>query len=140
MIRLTDRVGEVQLITGAAHLALGVVRFRPTLATIARDGVVGVTQGDRERETAVWFLTSGAALLLAGGLARWAQRRTGTLPVAYGAGLLGLGLAGAALMPRSGFWVVAANGVLALAAARTEGMPMVGRDRGDPALVSDGDD
>ncbi len=140
MIRLADHVGELQLATGAAHLALGVARFRPALAAIARDGVVGVTQGDHERETAVWFLTSGAGFLLAGGLARWAQRQAGTLPVGYGVGLLGLGLAGAALMPRSGFWAVAANGLLALAAARAEGMPRVGRDRGDPALVSAGDD
>lgn len=126
MIRLTDRVGELQLVIGTAHIALGVARFGPTLRAIARDGVIGVTQGDRERETAVWFLTSGAGLLLAGGLARWAQRRTGTVPAAYGAGLLGLGLAGAALIPRSGFWVVAANGLLALAASRADGEQIPG--------------
>ena len=121
MARITGRIGELQMTTGALHLALGVAKYRHTLAAIAHDGVVGVTQGDRDRETAIWFLTSGAGFLLAGQLARWAQRRTGTLPVAYGAGLLALGLAGGALMPRSGFWVVAANGLLALAASRTGG-------------------
>ncbi len=121
MLRLLDRVGEMQLITGIAHLALGIVHYRPTLAAIARDSVVGVTAGDREREAAVWFLTSGAALVLSSQLARWTQRQTGTLPIAYGVGLVGLGLAGGTLVPRSGFWVIAANGLLALGAARTDG-------------------
>lgn len=119
MRRVSRWVGEVQVVTGVAHVAIGVVGFRRTLAAIARDGVVGAVEGDWERETAFWFLTSGASFLASGQLARWAQRRTGTLPAAFGWGLLALGLAGATVMPRSGFWAVAANGLLALAAART---------------------
>lgn len=118
MVRVTDWVGEVQMVTGVAHLSLGVAEYRQTLAAIAREGGVGVVQGDQDRELAVWFLTSGAGFLLSGSLARWAQRRTGTLPAAYGYGLLALGLAGGLLLPPSGFWVVAANGLLAVAASR----------------------
>lgn len=129
-------VGEVQPVTGVAHLALGLMAFRRPLAAIAWDGVVGVVDGDRERETACWYLTSGASFVVSGGLARWAQRRTGTLPAAYGVGLLTLGLAGSTALPRSGFWAVIANGLLALAATRA------GATRADarvePAAVTPG--
>jgi hypothetical protein len=118
MHKITDRVGELQLVTGIAHIALGLVAFRHTLAAIGRDGVVGVVEGRWEREAAFWYLASGAAFVVSGLLARWAQRRAGTLPAAYGVGLLALGLVGVAAMPFSGFRVVAANGLLALAAAR----------------------
>lgn len=130
MRQVTDRVGELQVATGVVHLALGLVGFRRPLAAIARDGVVGVVEGDWERETAFWFLTTGASFLASGQLARWAQRRTGTLPAAFGWGLLVLGLAGATVMPRSGFWAIAANGLLALAATRAGGTRVHGGTAG----------
>jgi hypothetical protein len=47
-----------------------------TLQEVARDGVIDAVAGDHERELAIWFITCGAALILTGRLAHWAQLAT----------------------------------------------------------------
>ena len=98
---------------GVLHTSFGLANYREVLRRMVRDGVIDTVEGDPEREAAFWFLASGASLVLMGLLARWTQRRTGTLPSFVGPMLLGIGAAGVTLMPRSGFWAVLIAAILA---------------------------
>ena len=80
--------------------------------------MIDTVRGRRDREEALWFLVSGAALVVIGRLAAWTERRTGTLPTSTGALLLGLGAVGAAVLPRSGFWTLLPAGAAAIRVAR----------------------
>jgi hypothetical protein len=111
-------IGDLVTVIGLGHTAIGLVGHRAALAAIARDGVVDTVRGRPEREEALWFLTSGAGLVVTGRLAAWTERRTGTLPRSTGALLLGIGGVGAAVLPRSGFWGLLPVGVAALRVAR----------------------
>jgi len=105
---------------GVLHTAIGIAEYRRALRGIAHDGLVGAVKGDHERGEAFWFLVCGASMVLTGGLARWTQLRTGTLPASTGSMLLGISAAGATLMPRSGFWSPLVVAMLAFRVRRRE--------------------
>lgn len=105
-------VGPSLLVIGCAHLAVGAAKFPGPLAGMARDGVAGSmlrrhrTAGRNDgRETAFWFMATGAGLLLLGGLATADERRGRPLPHSLGYGLAALGLVGGAVNPVSPFWL-----------------------------------
>lgn len=118
MQRASRFVGEVLIGVGIIHTTLGVALLSELLVTIAREGVFNTVGGNVERQLTVWYLVGGAAMVLIGLFARWAQRQTGTLPAVLGWGLLGIGGAGVVLMPLSGFWAIIIAAVLALIASR----------------------
>lgn len=113
---LRRHIGEVQTGMGLLHTGLGLVVSRRHWAEIIRHG--GVDRAQADQDAAFWFVMTGLSAIAAGQTTRWAQRRTGTVPASLGWSSLALGLGGGALMPKSGFWFVAAQGLLALAAAR----------------------
>lgn len=108
-----------RLIVGTAvvHIGLGLV-FETPVDEIAAAGVVDSITGNVEREYAFWYLVAGVFLLCVGELARWMVRETGRVPARVGGWLVGVGVTGIVFMPASGFWVIAALGVLGLRAAR----------------------
>jgi hypothetical protein len=111
--------GDALTTIGVLPTAVGLAKYRGTLREMAHDdGVVDAVNGDHERGEVFWFLVCGASMVLTGRLARWTQLRTGTLPASTGSMLLGIGAAGATLMPRSGFWTLSVPVILALEARR----------------------
>jgi Family of unknown function (DUF6463) len=110
--------GQTLMLIGALHTLVGLLTYAAPLADIGRDGVFHGVGSHTDRQAAVWFLMTGAALLLFGYLTRWAQHRTGTLPAALGWSLLAIAGVGLVLMPLSGFWLIVPAAVLALAASR----------------------
>jgi Family of unknown function (DUF6463) len=113
-------VGTLITAIGAGHTAIGLVGYRSVVAAMAREGLVDSVRGVPRREEALWFLTSGAGLVVAGRLAAFAEQRTGTLPPSTGALLLGVGALGGAVLPRSGFWALIPVGAAALRVARRD--------------------
>lgn len=114
-------VGPALLVLGGAHLVVGVVKFPGPLDGMLSDGLVGSMlprhrAGGRGegRDTAFWFLTTGAGLLLLGGLALADERRGQVLPRSLGYGLGALGLVGAAVNPVSPFWLFLAPAAVVL--------------------------
>ena len=103
--------------TAVVHIATGLQLWTP-LSKIADAGVVDSIDPYPERQAAFWYSMTGVSLLGLGELARWTVRETGRLPARLGGWLVGMGVTGIVLMPASGFWVIAALGVLALRAAR----------------------
>lgn len=102
-------------VVACAHAAVGIATYRRSYAEIARDGVVDTVPDHGERAAAFWFLAAAPALWLIGRLMRSAERSGDTdAQRAAGGVLVALGTAGAAVMPRSGFWAVVAIGIAAL--------------------------
>ena len=118
--RGTGLVGTLITAVGAGHTAIGLVGYRSVLAAMVREGLVDSVRGVPRREEALWFLTSGAGLVVTGRLASFAEQRTGTLPPSTGALLLGIGALGGAVLPRSGFWGLIPVGAAALRVARRD--------------------
>jgi uncharacterized protein DUF6463 len=110
--------GQTMMLIGSLHILVGLLSQHGPLADIGRDGIFDAVGSHTDRQATVWFLVTGAALLLFGYVTNWAQRQTGTLPLALGWGLLAIAGAGLVLMPLSGFWLIIPAAVLALAAAR----------------------
>jgi hypothetical protein len=108
-----------RLIVGIAvlHIGYGLALETP-LREIADAGVVDSIDGYPERESAFWYLVTGACLFALGELARWTARETGRVPARFGGWLMGIGATGIVFMPTSGFWLIAGLGVLALRVAR----------------------
>jgi hypothetical protein len=93
------------------------------LAGVAKDGFFGAVKGggsgpSSDREAAAWFVMFGLLASILGGLVRWTQARTGTLPAFLGWSVLALSSVGLVLMPRSGFWVVLPQAVMMILSAR----------------------
>ena len=103
--------------TAVVHLAAGLA-FETPFGEIADAGFVDSIDPYPERQAAFWYLMTGVSLLALGELARWTVRETGRVPARLGGWLVGMGVIGIVFMPASGFWLVAALGVLALLAAR----------------------
>ena len=132
MRRFRPTIGALQMAISVLHLVVGAVQFRKPLAAIARAGVVDAVDRDPDRQLAAWFMLFGASNLAGGQVTRWAERQTGTLPASSGWTMLALAATGAALMPRSGFWIVIPQALLALGVARRGAAR-----RGIPATVAE---
>ena len=118
------RVGAATIATGVGHNLIGAWLYRRQLAGVARDGVLDAIENGRvastereRRQTALWFLMSGGAFVTLGAALR--RMDAGDLAVApIGSGMAAMGVVGAAVLPRSGFWLLIAEGVAALAVGR----------------------
>ncbi len=98
--------GYVLIALGLGHTIVGVVKYRPALVALFRDGYFNAATGHDDRLVAFWFLMFGAMLLLLGQITLYAAK-TNDL---YLLRLLGwyvacIGIVGATALPRSPFWV-----------------------------------
>jgi hypothetical protein len=113
--------GPLLMATGVLDLLYVLMFHSRQLATIMQDGFLSAVEtspAQFDREVAFWHLAFGTTVLILGGLVRWSQARTGTLPAFLGWSLLAFGLFGAILVPVSGFWAVLPQAVLVLVVAR----------------------
>ena len=97
---------------GAAHAVVGGAVYGRALADIADNRLIKTVPVHGDRATAFWFMNLSPALWLGGRLLRSAET-SGDLNAQRAAGsvLAITGLVGAAAIPVSGFWGVAAVGV-----------------------------
>lgn len=101
---------------GIAHVGVGAVVYRNSLAAMAKDKLVNsVPDPHSDRAAAFWFVAAAPALWLSGRLLRSAEA-SGDVKAqrTVGRALVATGLTGAAVIPVSGFWAVAVVGVGAL--------------------------
>jgi hypothetical protein len=113
--------GTLLMAVGGLDLLYVLVFHSRQLAAIAGDGffsAVALGPAHLDREIAFWHLMFGFTVLVLGGLIRWTQARTGTLPSFLGWSLLALGAFGATLVPVSGFWLLLPLAVPMLMSAR----------------------
>jgi hypothetical protein len=113
------RVGAATIATGIGHNLIGAWLYRRQLAGVVHDGLVDAVENPRlhgaersRRETALWFLMSGAAFMTLGAGLRRSSAGDGAIrPIATG--MTAMGAVGAVAMPKSGFWLLLAEGVAA---------------------------
>jgi Family of unknown function (DUF6463) len=118
------RLGSAIVTTGIGHNLLGGYLYRKQLAGMVKDRVInsasdarlGTVDGER-RQAALWYFVGGLAMITMGMTIRRADPNEGIAP-ALGPGLTAIGSVGAATMPMSGFWLVLAEGIAAMALRR----------------------
>ena len=115
---MRTHIGQLLMGTGALHTVIGILGFRRTLVEIHRARYLAAIGRDPERNAVLWYLTTGALLVVLGQLARSTQERTGEVPQSLGWGLLAISVPGVVLLPASGFWLVLAQALLVLFPAR----------------------
>jgi uncharacterized protein DUF6463 len=96
----------VGLLTAAGIIPIPGAGRRNLLVEIARGGVIGSIEPDPVRSIFFWYLFFGAAVLILGGLMHQLERAGHMLPASLGWCLAAMALAGAALIPASGFWLL----------------------------------
>lgn len=101
-------VGRSILVIGVMHTLVGVIAFHAVLTTIFREGLFNSISLNHqpERESAFWFLFTGFALLIIGGLVVWIERNKMRTPAFLSWSFLSITVAGAFIMPASGFWLL----------------------------------
>jgi uncharacterized membrane protein len=118
---LLERIlGPALVLIGIVHLALTFVLFPDAMRTIADEGVAGAisTASDGDVQAAFWFALFGPALMFLGWMTSHALIHDDRALVGGLAWfLVGTGVAGAVIMPVSGFWSVLAIGTLLLRVA-----------------------
>jgi hypothetical protein len=107
--------GRLLVATGAIHCLIGIavglgatgeLGGRNLFADVGHDGVVNAIAPDPTRMAMFWFLFFGFAVVVLGDVIHVFERRGLTLPASLGWQLGALGLAGALMIPASGFWLV----------------------------------
>jgi|SRR5215470_4942715 len=116
------QAGRLLKLTAFGHALIGVVLFRAPLADIVGAGVLNTVAWQLDRQAAFWFLLFSPICYALGQIVdRAIERRDSRLLAIVGWHLLGVGVAGAALMPVSGFWLIIAIAPFVLHASRQVG-------------------
>jgi len=111
-------VGPILVGINVVHLGFTSV-FQPAFLDLlasklaGRDAAVSLAERATQ-ESGFWYVITGVAGLMLGGLAWWAERQGAVLPTALGVALLALTLSGLLLGPVTGFWLFLVPGVLVL--------------------------
>ncbi|RJL31943.1 DUF6463 family protein [Bailinhaonella thermotolerans] len=123
MSTLTRWVPRLIFITSAFHFVWAFAQ-RNAWAEIARGGFFATAAdpsapGYDLRDSTVWFMVGGIALLALGALTRHVARVTGRIPAQIGWFFVAMGIPLTVIyFPVTGGWAVLAIGVVALLAAR----------------------
>lgn len=105
------------IVLGALHVIFGLMRFRTPLRAALSEGLIGRFSSDESRRLAFWFILTGPLLLLIGQLAlRAAEARDLGAIQLIGFYLLGVGIIGVALFPKSPLWSILPVGAALIAA------------------------
>ena len=100
-------IGRWTIFVAAGHTVVGVLMGGKVLRGVLERGVFNAVGSDPMTGVIVWFLLTGAVLVLLG-MAITAIERSGQLALArpLGLGVLALTTLGVVLMPVSGFWLM----------------------------------
>lgn len=99
-------IGRAILVIGLLHSLFGFVAFRGILAEIWSELLFNTVDRQPDREAAFWFLITGFALLIIGGLVDWIEQKQLAIPAFMRWGFLTITLLGCFIMPKSGFWLL----------------------------------
>ncbi len=117
-------IGRYLIAVAAVHTVAAVVFHGAALAAIASAGflrTVAARGDDGGRSLALWFLIAGLMLALVGILVDAIEAGDRPLPRGFGVALLALALAGIAVVPLLGFWLLLPPAVAVIARGRRHG-------------------
>jgi Family of unknown function (DUF6463) len=107
--RRASRVGTLITALGVVHVASAPVFFPESVRSIVDGRILGTVSAEPSampvRAAGFWYAIAGVAIAAFGWMTGHVERNGGTLPAALPAVLAGVGTAGVALDPQSGFWL-----------------------------------
>ncbi len=100
-------IGRLLIATAVAHAVVAVAVYRRPLKAIWNDGIVNAVMPNYDRRAAVWFLLFAPVLFGLGQITNRAVERGDARILRIVAwNFLCIGVPGALLIPRSGFWIL----------------------------------
>lgn len=103
-------VGPALVVVGVAHTGLTLALYPGVVQRVVAAGVLdGVTSDPDDvaaRTAAFWFATTGVGLVATGAVVTSLEHRVSPLPRSLPWVLLGVGVWGVVLLPRSPFWLL----------------------------------
>lgn len=103
---MTTLSGYVLVALGLGHTIVGIVKYRSPLVALFRDGYFNAATGHTDRLLAFWFLMFSAILLLLGHVTLYAAKTNDVNLIRLLCWYVAcIGVAGAAALPRSPFWI-----------------------------------
>ena len=99
-------IGKSLMVIGIIHSIFGFIVFHNIIADLIREMLFNSIDRQLDRNTAFWFLFTGFAIIIIGGLVDWAERKHSELPSFLKWSLLVITILGCFIMPKSGFWLL----------------------------------
>jgi hypothetical protein len=107
--RCARRVAPLITAVGVIHVLSTPVFFPESVRSIVDGGVFGTVSAEPTatpvRAAGFWYAIAGVAVTAFGWMTGHVERGSGRVPTATPAVLAGIGAAGVALDPKSGFWL-----------------------------------
>ncbi|QEC53026.1 DUF6463 family protein [Anseongella ginsenosidimutans] len=107
-------MGRAIILTGVVHLIYGITVYGTAWSEMFHNGLFNTVDGNPAHEAAFWFIFFGFLMVIQGGLIDGFENKKQPLPLFLGWSLLALSVAGAVMMPASGWWflIVVAVGTI----------------------------
>jgi hypothetical protein len=107
-MRMKAWIGKSLFIIGAGHSLVGFIVFRSTIALMIKEDLVNTIplNGNSSKEAAFWFLFTGFALMIIGGLVNLIENKNINMPAFLLWSLILMTAIGVFMMPVSGFWLL----------------------------------
>ena len=99
-------IGKCLIVFGIIHSIFGFILFHNIIADLVREMLFNSINRQVDRHAAFWFLFTGFALIIIGGLIDWAERKHRELPSFLKWSFLAITILGCFIMPKSGFWLL----------------------------------
>ncbi len=99
-------IGKCVVVIGVIHTIFGFVVFHEIIAALAGEMFLNTIDKQIDRNAAFWFLYTGFAFVIMGGLIDWIERRHPGLPPFLKWSFLSITVLGCVIMPKSGFWLL----------------------------------
>jgi hypothetical protein len=99
-------IGKSLIIIGIIHSIFGFIVFHNIIADLVREMLFNSINSQLDRNTAFWFLFTGFAIIIIGGLIDWAERKHSELPSFLKWSFVAITVLGCFIMPKSGFWLL----------------------------------
>ncbi|MEP6648980.1 MAG: DUF6463 family protein [Lapillicoccus sp.] len=103
-------VGPLMVLVGATHVAITPLVHPGWVTSIREGGVFGAVERDpahaTRRAAGFWYATCGLSLVAYGLAVAERERQPAPVPASHAGGLAVVGAFGAALLPKSPFWVL----------------------------------
>ena len=99
-------IGHWLMGTAFIHTVVASVQYRDVISSVFNSGVFNTVAGNPVIGAVVWSLLFGGVAMIGGFTVNALERAQVPLPKTLGVCLLVLGIAGAVLVPVSGFWLL----------------------------------
>jgi Family of unknown function (DUF6463) len=100
-------IGKSVVAIGIVHCVVGLVVYRSVILEVLGARLVNTVSltGDPARAEAFWFLLTGIAMMIVGGMIDGVERLGQPVPPATRWGFAAVVFVGAVMMPVAGFWL-----------------------------------